>query len=190
LIAILGFHAQTKKEASSMPRTLKDTGLESADRRLLRDVRDLGWHVVLIPEEEGTPGWAFSVGLYSSFSAPEVIVFGLDLDVAHQLINGVGELAKSGSPVIEREIRAELIDRYDCTFRTVVQQWYPAFMGAACWYYRSTEFPLLQCFWPDRSGLYPWSRDFQKSWKWAQPLLYNSSRRRARVDALLKSLGE
>jgi hypothetical protein len=173
-----------------MLRTLKDAGLDDGDRQLLRDVRDVGWHVVLIPEEGGTPGWAFSVGLYSSFSAPEVIVFGLDLDVAHHLINTVGESAKSGSPATEQEVRTELIDQYACTFRTVAQQWYKPFMGAACWYYRSTKFPLLQCLWPDRSGHYPWSRDFQKSWKWAQPLLYNTSRHGARVDALLKSLGE
>ena len=173
-----------------MLRTLKDAGLDNPDRRLLRDVRDSGWHVVLVPEEDGTPGWAFSVGLYSSFSAPEVIVFGLDLDVSHHLINTVGEWAKSGSPATEYQSRPDLIDEYVCTFRTVAPQWYKPFVGAACWYYRSANFPLLQCLWPDRSSRYPWSRDFQKSWKWAQPLLYNSSRRGARVHALLKSLGE
>jgi hypothetical protein len=27
------------------------------------DVRKFGWHVVIIREQEGTPGWAFTVGM-------------------------------------------------------------------------------------------------------------------------------
>lgn len=173
-----------------MVRTLRDEGLDDSDRKLLENIRDHGCGVIHIPEEDGTPGWSFSVGLFQSYQAPEVIVFGLDQDVAHHLVNTIGEWAKAGDLVAEDQLRDELIADFACTFRPVQQQWYAPFVGSACWYYRSTKFPLLQCFWPDRDRQFPWARDFRESWKWAQPLLYNTTRKTARVDALLTSMGE
>ena len=66
-----------------MVRTLNDPGLDDNDRKLLQDVAEVGWHVVLIAEEAGTPGWAFSVGLYHTFRHPEVVVFGLPLELLY-----------------------------------------------------------------------------------------------------------
>jgi hypothetical protein len=43
-----------------------------------------GWHVVKILEKHETPGWAFSVGLYKNFNHPEIVVFGLNDEVAHK----------------------------------------------------------------------------------------------------------
>jgi hypothetical protein len=171
-------------------RTLKDRDLDDSDRRLLSDIETYGWHVVLIPEEDGTPGWAFSVGLYSTFRKPEIIVFGLPQAVSHHLINTVGEWARSGQTVSETDLYSGLIDKFPCTFRPVASQWYRNFVGAAGWYYRRAEFPLLQCFWPDRDEQFPWSPKFRASWLWAQPLLYNTTRESARVDHLLKSMGD
>lgn len=171
-------------------RSLQDDDLDDSDRRLLSDIDEFGWHVVLIPEEDGTPGWAFSVGLTSSFGMPEIITFGLRQDLSHYLVNTVGEWAKAGTRTTENTLYSGLIDGFDCTFRSVENKWYQSFVGAACWYYRSVDFPLLQCFWPDRESRFPWDNNFRSSWKWAQPLLYDSTRKNARVDALLKSMGD
>ena len=37
------------------------------DARVARDIARFGWHVVLIPPAEGTPGWAHTVGLVERF---------------------------------------------------------------------------------------------------------------------------
>jgi hypothetical protein len=38
------------------------------DEKVLADVREYGWHVIEIFEQDETPGWAFSIGLYKNFS--------------------------------------------------------------------------------------------------------------------------
>lgn len=50
-----------------------------------------GWHVITIPADDDTLGWLFSAGMYKTFAHPEVVVFGLDQEVGHWLINEVGD---------------------------------------------------------------------------------------------------
>lgn len=40
----------------------------------------------MLPEDD-QPGWAYTVGLSQTFEHPELILFGLPLDVAHVLLN-------------------------------------------------------------------------------------------------------
>ena len=67
------------------------------DEKLVADVKKYGWHVVKILEKDETPGWAFSVGLYKNFNHPEIVVFGLNDEVAHFLINAIGDLVRAGN---------------------------------------------------------------------------------------------
>src|SRR5215208_2924013 len=65
------------------------------DEKLVADVKEYGWHVVKILEKDETPGWAFSVGLYKNFNHPEIVVFGLNDEVAHSLINAIGDVVRA-----------------------------------------------------------------------------------------------
>jgi len=95
-----------------MVRSLADDDLDDSDRKLLSDIDRVGWHVVMIPEEDGTPGWSFSVGLFKSFNHPEVVVFGLPLELSGQVINGIsaviqkGKTFESGQESIQRFSKA------------------------------------------------------------------------------------
>jgi len=58
------------------------------DQKLLDDVAEYGWHVIKVLDQPDAPGWAYSVGLFQNFGHPEIMVFGLDLDLM-QLIDFV-----------------------------------------------------------------------------------------------------
>ena len=64
---------------------------DDSDRKVIHDVETHGWHVVNILPESETPGWAFTIGLGQSFSHAEIVVFGLDSELAHLLLNDLGE---------------------------------------------------------------------------------------------------
>src|SRR3954451_20971966 len=59
---------------------------EDREGKLLSDVEEFGWHVVLIPEDDEGPAFAYNVGLFGTFEHPEIVVLGLDLGVMHRLI--------------------------------------------------------------------------------------------------------
>ena len=172
-----------------MVRSLADDNLDDCDRKLLSDIDRVGWHVVMIPEEDGTPGWSFSVGLFKSFKHPEVVVFGLPLELSEEVINGIGADIQKGKVFETGQEYPDILDGVLCTFRPVVQRWYRPFLGYAGWYYRGPKFPVLQCIWPDKQQHYPWHPKFKKAWLGAQPLLFEQEPAPARVVPFLESMG-
>jgi hypothetical protein len=171
-------------------RAATEEGLDEADRKLIADVERVGWHVVLIPEQDGTPGWAFSIGLWRSFGHPEFVVFGLPLELSGQVINALGQRARAGETFAAGADAVDLLAGVRCTFRRAQRRWYPPFLGYARWYYRGDEFPVLQCIWPDKKQRYPWDAEFKREWLWAQPLLFETEPGPARVEELLRTIGD
>jgi hypothetical protein len=170
-------------------RSLADDGLDDHDRKLLSDVDRVGWHLVMIPEEDEAPGWAFSVGLFKSFGHPEVVVFGLPLELGGRVVNGIGAHIKAGSVFAAESEYPGILEGVLCTFRPVDRRWYRPFIGYATWYYRDGDFPVLQCLWPDKQQRYPWDAGFKPAWLWAQPLLYETESGPARAERLLALMG-
>jgi hypothetical protein len=160
------------------------------DAQVLADVAEYGWHVVKVFEKEETPGWAFSIGLYRNFNHPEVVVFGLDGDLMHSVINSVGDNVRAGKVFEVDADYPDLIEAYSCTFKPVSPVWYYDFLGYANWFYKNQSYPVLQCIWPDRNSRYPWEPEFNPNWRWAQPLLFHEAPVSAQTAGLLQSMEE
>lgn len=120
------------------------------------------WEVFLIPEDEEGPAFAFTLGLYRSFQHPEVLIMGLPLEAMHPILNGIGEQVGAGCQFSEGTLAPNILEGYNCTFRTIDRGNYAEVLGAAIESYRGKEFPALQCFWPDREGHFPWQFGFEE----------------------------
>jgi len=165
-----------------------DPRCDVSDQQVLDDVAEHGWHVMNVLELPEAPGWAYSIGLYQTFGHPEVVVFGLNSDLMHRMINYVGEDIRSGKRFEDGKQYPELIEAYSCIFKTVNVRWYQPFLGYANWFYKGTEYPALQCIWPDKKSLYPWDANFNPSWLYAQPLLFRADAKCALATDFLKSM--
>src|SRR5262249_8131192 len=101
-----------------------DPRCETADdAQVLADVKEYGWNVAMILDKDELPGWAFSIGLHKNFAHPEIIVFGLDPDLMHFVINTIGDAVKAGKKFEIDGQYDDLIDSYACTFKPVNQKW-------------------------------------------------------------------
>ena len=58
---------------------------DKSDEKLKSFVKNNGWYVIKVLEEENEPRFAYSVGLYKTFGHPEIIFIGLPHDVTHIL---------------------------------------------------------------------------------------------------------
>jgi hypothetical protein len=177
----------------STPRCMKEHDPRCGggdDEKLLRDVAEFGWHVVMVLDQPGIPGWAYSVGLYKTFGHPEILVFGLDHDLMHSMINSVGEDVRSGKAIAVDNEYPGLVEDYSCVFKSVKPVWYEPFLGFATWFYKGDDYPVLQCFWPDFDARYPWESGFASDLMWAQPLLFHDDPISARANELLASLDD
>lgn len=161
---------------------------DDSDRKVIHDVETHGWHVVNILPESETPGWAFTIGLEQSFSHAEIVVFGLDSELAHLLLNDLGEAIRAGQAFEPAHLYAGYLEGADLTFRPVQPSWYRPFLGTAIWFNEGPSFSTLQLIWPDKSERFPWQDGFDPNWSWAQPMLFESDPRVANAEALLRSL--
>jgi hypothetical protein len=161
---------------------------DDQDRKLLADVANCGWHLIKVPECGSTPGWAFSVGLYHSFEHPEIVLFGLPIDTMHQIINNLVQDIRAGGSFPPGSQSTEILEGYTCSLKSVARCWYHPFLGYATWFYQGTEFPVVQCLWPDRDGALPDDSAFDSDLTPLQPLLWHAEPSAARAEALLHSV--
>ena len=146
--------------------------MDEAELRVRSDVDTYGWHVAKIGGDDRAPPWAFTIGLEQSFGHPEVLVFGMELELLHALLNQIGELVKHGRSFDPGERADGLLEQNPPEFRSVDPRWQGAFTGNAAWFYRERSFRVLQCFWPDSTGRMPW----RSSTTWKEHSVIRASR--------------
>ena len=151
--------------------------LPPSDQKFLANIESHGWVVTKVFRSAGDtgPDFAYSTGLFQGYDHPEVIIFGLDLDKMHRIINNIGEAVKTGFRYEPGTEYHEIFARCGCQFRVLDLKHYKAYLGWSIWFYESYEFRVLQCFWPDREGRYPWDPACSPDIAQMQPLLFKPS---------------
>jgi Domain of unknown function (DUF4262) len=142
------------------------------DAKVFSDVAAYGWHVLKVASLL-TPDWAFSIGLWHTYGAPELAVLGLPMDAMLGIINLIGDRVKEGlrlSP--DDRVPGILTSGLDVAIRPVDEGWYRHLFGTAIWFAQAPPLPFLQVVWPDRAGLFPWESGFDSSYAEEQPPLW------------------
>jgi len=147
------------------PRELP-TPKDDNDRKVLADIDQIGWTVIGVEADDEGPGFAFSVGLFHTLEHPEVFIMGLHTQTAHRIINHIGEAIRAGERFKAGQQYQEIIAGFSIVFTEMDRRHYREYLGYAGWFYRGPNFPVLQCVWPDKQGVFPWqpgydSRFFQ-----------------------------
>ena len=141
-------------------------------QEIVRNVRKIGWHVVSVLATPFSQPFAYSIGLYKTFGQPEMVVVGLPVqDLGPAIINDIGRLMKKGVTFEDGTENDQIIKHCPCTFREVDMVRYCQYftLGNTC--YQDSEFPMLQCVYPDREGHYPWQPGASLELCARQPLL-------------------
>ena len=133
---------------------------EDRERKLVSDIEEVGWHVIMVSEDDKEPSFAYSIGLFRTFDHPEIVVFGLDLEVMHRIINLIGEEVRQGRRFADGQAASGILEGYDIRFLNVAGRHYLEHFGYAHWYYKGDDFPALQCLWPDNQGRFPMDADY------------------------------
>lgn len=144
------------------------------DRKLLSDVRKYGWHTVGILGDDEGPSYLFTVGLFHTFQHPELCIFGLSsIEAMGQILNDAGDMIRKKHAFQNDETNSGLMDGYSCQFKRVNSEHLDDYFGYARWFYEGKDFPMLQCFWPDKEHKFPWDEGFSEELQSFQPRLFN-----------------
>jgi hypothetical protein len=160
---------------SILTRKLSDKDLNRFERGILKNIQKYGWHANGIPSEGTSPDWAYSVGLYAKYGQPELIAFGGEIETLHEMISRYADLLHAGKRFGDSTKIDGIIPDQPCFLRAVHVPWREPLLRSASWYYHYQEYPVLQCFWPDRHGYFPWDEHSNKRIRKVQPLLFEQS---------------
>jgi hypothetical protein len=139
-------------------------------------VESNGWALVPVPArtdlDPPIPGYAYTVGFESSYSFPEVVVFGLTPPAARGLLGLVVEFLEQGSELPVNALFVGLLDNgLRSAFLPVdLDEFGDLFADATEWH-RGAGYRMVQLAWPDRNGWMPWEHGFDHRLLLAQPVI-------------------
>ncbi|WP_330459538.1 DUF4262 domain-containing protein [Streptomyces sp. NBC_00820] len=142
------------------------------DLTITANVWQHGWHVVMVPEDEIGPGFAYTIGLAHTHGTPELAMFGLDVRAMHRMLNTLGDMAASGAVLKDGQVRQGVVDGHPVTLRDVDRRWYRTYFGRAIGFYRRPPLPVLQVAWPDTEGHFHWEKHATQEHHESQPQLW------------------
>ena len=145
---------------------------DASDEKLLSDIEKYGWHVVGVFEEENSPGFTFTVGLYYQFEHPEILIMGLPQQTAHALLTTAVEMIREGFRFEPGQLYPELAN-FPFAVAPIHLDHYKEHLGYGIWFYRSLSepFPAIQLIWPDKAGFYPWQEGYEAKYAQFQKVL-------------------
>lgn len=130
---------------------------DAGDEKLLADVKEHGWHVVGVPDDEEGPGFCYTVGVYLRTLQPEILMMGAPMEITHHILNGVAEHLLAGGLITPGTRCQGFLEGLEVLFRPIHPSQFHEHLGCANWFYNSSRvaFPAWQCFWPDPQGRFP-----------------------------------
>lgn len=149
--------------------------LTPPEQKLLADVDEYGLHIVHVPEGTEGPAFSYTIGLWHNFEQPEVLVFGLPDEVAHELLNAIADAADDGRKFLDQHRHEGLLVGYAVRFVAVPAHAYARHLGLARWAYEGDDFPCVQLVWPDKQGRWPWESGVRDGFRESQPVLGRAS---------------
>ncbi|MBK8235898.1 MAG: DUF4262 domain-containing protein [Deltaproteobacteria bacterium] len=153
--------------------------MDPAERKALEDIERFGCHVIHVLPAGDVAGFSYSIGVQKSVGAPEVIVLGLNRDIAHFVVNEYNRRVHGGERFAAGRFHAGFLDGFEVTFERVDRRHYRDHFGWARWLYDGDAFEAVQLVYPSTSGIWPWDTGGPDVFGRDQPLLTASGAREA-----------
>jgi hypothetical protein len=136
-------------------------------------VGEHGWAISGRHGDETAPPWAYSVGLWLTCQAPELVVCGLPVESGAAIINAIGARIADGADFGPDDVLDDICPA-PLALRPVELSWRSTagLLGISNVFYGMVRPPYFQVVWSDQAGRFPGEPDFQPALEGRQPLLW------------------
>ena len=122
-------------------------------------VEEYGWFVAKFEATKYLPSFVYTIGLWKTFQHPELIIFGLQLQTMHEILNIGGELVREHKIPKIGEITDNFFESSKAVIIPVDESSMKDYFGYGIEYYQG-DFLAHQIIWTDRNNKFPWDKDF------------------------------
>lgn len=148
--------------------------MDEQDRKALDNIEEFGCHILKVMEGEEEPQFTYSIGINKKQNKPELIIVGLDNELAHSMVNNYKNRLLAGEVFESGKYYSDFLEGFDVCFTEVDKSHYKEYLGWGLWLHNGDDFNVLQLIWPTTKGLWPWDNDKSEFYEWAQPILNKS----------------
>lgn len=122
------------------------------------DIEQYGWSTMYVDanRERGMESFSYTIGLEETYDHPEVIVFGLPAETAHNILSAIAHAIKEGESMpLHTPVQNILSGDFKVLFKPFVTDAYHDYLNVAVSSYGTPEFRTQIMFWPDKDGFFP-----------------------------------
>lgn len=143
--------------------------LDEAEQSFVAKLREHGWFRTGVHADDDGPGFSYSTGFWVTLRQPEIIIFDLRDDIAHDVLWDLFRSAKEGEALPPGTRTDRVFANLSAYAFPLAKRHYANHLGWSRWFYGGDDFPCLQIVWPDRAGIFPWEAGFDLTFANKQP---------------------
>lgn len=143
--------------------------LDQQEQAFVGHIRESGWTRTNVFGDEAGPGFSYTTGFWLNTGQPEIVIFGLKSEIAHDVCWDLFRSAKAGNALRIGGLSNDVFGNLPAYAFSVGERHYKDHLGWSMWFYSAANpFPCLQIVWPDRNGRFPWEHGFDSEFEGLQ----------------------
>lgn len=148
--------------------------LDDDEKSFVVKIREHGWFDTSVTSDDEGPGFSYTSGLWVNAGQPELILFSMKREIAHDVFWDLFRDAKAGQRLKQGVLTDRVFANLPAYAFPVARKFYREYLGWNRWLYAGDDFPCVQIVWPDREGVFPWQAGFDVAFAHDQPDLTES----------------
>ncbi len=144
--------------------------LDDQEKNFVAQVREHGWFRTSVFEDDEGPGFSYTTGFWRGQEAPEIIVFSLNAQLAHDVLWDLYPRRCGGRAVSDRTEVVERLREHRSRLPACRQALVPRVSGLGSLASSGgDDWPCVQLVWPDAFGKFPWEAGYEERFANSQP---------------------
>lgn len=143
--------------------------LDEREKTFVDKIREHGWFNTSVAGDDEGPGFSYTSGVWVNTHQPELIMFSMKREIAHDVFWDVFRDAQAGRGLSLGSRTDQVFANLPAYAFPVAKRYYREYLGWNGWLYGGYDFPCVQIVWPDRDGVFPWQEDFDSTFANDQP---------------------
>ncbi len=143
--------------------------LDHSEQVFVAKVREHGFFRTEVFGDDKGPGFSYSTGFWVAAGQPELIMFGMKGEIAHDVFWDVFRDAKTNVPLPLGRKTDQIFANLPAYAFPIAERFYAEHLVWSRWFYGGNDFPCLQIVWPDRESVFPWEPGFDPAFADDQP---------------------
>ena len=143
--------------------------LDKHEKNFVEHIGKYGWFGTHVAAGSDEPEFSYTTGFWLKFQFPELIVFSLRREVAHDTFWYMYHELEAGKHFAVGEPNHDIFRDFAAVLLPVAAPQCKTHLGWSRWFYGGDNFQCLQLIFPDSTGCFPWSQSASHAFRGAQP---------------------